>query len=59
MASTLNDTRVISPTATVEQTEASESLRNARFSALEEIVGLIFGVMTAGWIVMSLANLAL
>ena len=59
MASTLNETRVIGTTATVEQTEASEYLRIARFCALEEILGLVFGVMTVGWIVMSLASLAL
>ena len=59
MASTLNDPRVIGTTATVEQTEASEYLRIARFCSLEEILGLVFGVMTVGWIVMSLAKLAL
>jgi hypothetical protein len=59
MASTLNDTRVTGTTATVERTEPSEYLRIARFCALEEILGLVFGVMTVGWIVMSLASLAL
>ena len=59
MASTLNDTRVTGTTATVERTEASEYLRIARFCALEEILGLVFAVMTVGWIVMSLASLAL
>ena len=59
MASMLNDTRVIGTTATVEQTETSEGLRIARFCALEESLGLVFGVMTVGWIVMSLARLAL
>ena len=59
MASTFNETKVIGTTATVEQTEASECLRIARFCALEEILGLIFGVMTVGWIVMSLASLSL
>ena len=59
MASMLNDTRVISTTAPVEQTDTSEGLRIARFCALEESLGLVFGVMTVGWIVMSLAKLAL
>ena len=59
MASMLNDTRVIGTSATVEQTEPSEGLRIARFCALEESLGLVFGVMTVGWIVMSLAKLAL
>ncbi len=58
MASTLNDPRVISATKTVEQTEASEGLRIAHFCALEECLGLVFGVMTVVWIVLSIANLA-
>ena len=59
MASTLNDSRVIR-TATVEQTEPSdEGLRIAQFCALEEFMGLVFGVMTVAWIVLSMAKLAL
>jgi hypothetical protein len=59
MASMLNDTRVIGTEATVEQTEVSEGLRIARYCALEEFVGLLFGVITVGWIVMSLARTVL
>ena len=58
MASMLNDTRAISTTAKVRQTEPCEGLRIARFCALEELLGLVFGIMTVGWIVMSLAQLA-
>ena len=58
MASTLNDPRVISPPATVEQTEPSEGLRIAHFCALEEFLGLVFGVMTVAWIVQLIANLS-
>lgn len=69
MASTLNDTRVVSTPAAVdrtegaealvEQTEASEGLRIARFCSLEEFLGLVFGVMTVCWIVGSMAKLVL
>jgi hypothetical protein len=59
MASTLNDSRVISTTATVEQTEASDALRIARYCTLEEFLGLVFGVMQSVGLSMSLAKLAL
>jgi hypothetical protein len=60
MASTLNDTRAaISTLANVELIEPSEGLRIARFCALEEFLGLVFGVLTVGWIVISLARLAM
>ena len=58
MASMFNSTRTINTTASVEQTEASEGLRLARFCSLEELLGLIFDLMTVGWIVMSLVQLA-
>ncbi|MFZ2059473.1 MAG: hypothetical protein WAU82_00535 [Candidatus Binatus sp.] len=59
MASMFNDTTAISTTATVNQTEASEGLRIARYCALDELPGLVFGVMTVVWIVFSLAKLTL
>ena len=59
MASTINEQLVVSAQATVEQTEVSEGLRIARYSALEELPGLVFGVMTVAYIVLSLAKLAL
>jgi hypothetical protein len=59
MASTMNEQVLISTPATVEQTEVSEGLRIARYRALEEFLGLVFGVMTIGYIVMSFAKLAL
>jgi hypothetical protein len=37
--------------------EVSEGLRLARFCAVEEFVGLVFGVMTVVYIVMSLTSL--
>ena len=54
MASTINDVRAISTPATVEQVQATEGLRLARFCALEESLGLVFGVMTVAYIVLSL-----
>ena len=59
MASTINEQVVISTRATVEQTEVSEGLRIARYRALEELPGLVFGVMTVAYILMSFAKLAL
>ncbi len=59
MASTVNEQLVISTPATVEQTEVSEGLRIARYRALEELPGLVFGVMTVAYIVLSFAKLAL
>ena len=59
MASTINEQLVISTPATVEQAEVFEGLRIARYRALEEFPGLVFGVMTVAYIVMSFAKLAL
>ena len=58
MASTLNDTRAIGAAVAAEETESSAGLSYARYCALEEAVGLIFGVMTVAYIVLSLAGLA-
>jgi hypothetical protein len=54
MASTLNDVRAINTAATADQSEASEGMHLARFCTLEEALILIFGVMTAAFIVLSL-----
>jgi hypothetical protein len=54
MASTINDVRAISTPETVEEVQATEGLRLARFCALEESLGLVFGVMTVAYIVLSL-----
>jgi hypothetical protein len=59
MASTINEQVVISTPATIDQTDVSEGLRIARYRALEEFPGLVFGVMTIAYIVMSFAKLAL
>jgi len=53
MASTINDTRAIDTSAAADQIEASEGVRLARFCTLEAL-GLIFGVMTVAYMVLSL-----
>ncbi|MGO9451717.1 MAG: hypothetical protein ACLQDV_11850 [Candidatus Binataceae bacterium] len=58
MASTINEQVVISAAATVEETRVSKGLRIARYCALEELPGLVFGVMTVAYIVLSLVALA-
>jgi hypothetical protein len=59
MATTVNDARAIGTVATVEKTEVSDGLRLARYCILDEMSGLVFAVLTATWIVMSLTSLAL
>lgn len=64
MARILNDARAISaPQVTVEQTElapeATEALRFARYCALEESIGLAFGIVTVVYIVQLLVSLNL
>jgi hypothetical protein len=59
MATTINDARAIGVVATVEQTEVSDGMRLARYCTLDEMSGLVFGVLTLMWIVMSLTGLAL
>lgn len=59
MASTINEQVVIRTPVTAEETQVSEGLRNARYCALEELPGLVFGVMTVAYIVVSLIRLAL
>lgn len=60
MAATINGTRVFEgvPPIAAEQTEVAEATQIARNSMLEELPGLIFGALTVGYIVMSLAGLA-
>jgi hypothetical protein len=58
MANTLSDARSIGAVATVEQTEVSDGLRLARYCTLDEMSGLVFGVVTVAWIALSLIGLA-
>jgi len=58
MFSTLNETQAVDTGQTVELTEMSDGVRFARYRTLEELPGLIFGLMTVAYIVLSLAWLA-
>jgi hypothetical protein len=44
--------------ATIEQTEVSDGMRLARYCILDELPGLIFGIMTVAYIALSLIGLA-
>jgi hypothetical protein len=57
MASTLNQAEVLRTSERVEQATPSEGVRLARVCALDEVPGLVFGLMTLGYIVQSLAGL--
>jgi hypothetical protein len=59
MASTLNDAQAIGTEMTAEHAEISDGLRLARYCELDELPGLIYGIMTIGYIVLSLIRLAL
>lgn len=57
MASMLNQAEVLRTSERVEQTTPSEGARLARVCMLDEVPGLVFGLMTLGYIVQSLAGL--
>jgi len=59
MASTLNHAPAISTPTAVDQSEVSGGMRFAHYCALEEMIGLVFGVMTVAYILLSLAGLTL
>jgi hypothetical protein len=59
MASTLNNAPAISTPTAVEQTEVSGGMRFAHYCALDEMIGLVFGVMTVAYILLSLTGLIL
>jgi len=59
MASMLNQAEVLRTSETVEQADRSEGVRLARGCALDELPGIIFGLLTLGYIIQSLAGLAL
>ena len=57
MASMLNQADVLRTSETVEQADPSEGVRLAHVCALDELPGLVFGLMTLGYIIQSLAGL--
>jgi hypothetical protein len=54
MASTLNHPKAINTSTTAEPIAGSKGIRLCRFCELEESLGLIFGLMTVAYIVLSL-----
>jgi hypothetical protein len=58
MAATMNEGQAITTPTTVEQTEMTEGTRLAHYCALEELVGLVYGVMTVAYILTLLTGLA-
>jgi hypothetical protein len=59
MFSTLNETQAMETPSTLEKTEMTDGVRFARYLALEELPGLIFGLMTVAYVVLSLLRPAL
>ena len=59
MSSMVDEVRVLSAPAGATVTEVSEGLRIARYCMLDELPGLIFGVLTVAYIVFSMASLIL
>jgi hypothetical protein len=57
MNATINEARIAGITKSAE-TESSEAIRYAQNSLLSELPGLVFGVITLGYIVSSLLALA-
>jgi hypothetical protein len=61
MSAIVNEAPVVSaaPPIAAEEREVSEGTSLARYCTLEEVLGLVFGVLTVAYIVLSLASLAL
>ena len=59
MASTLNDAQAIGTQMTAAPAEVSDGMQLARYCGLDELPGLIYGIMTIGYIVLSLIRLAI
>ncbi len=59
MAATITTIRTIdtAPSTVIEETEVSEGMRITRYCSLEELPGLVFGIMTVAYIVLSLTRL--
>jgi len=59
MFSNFDEAQAMNTPSTVEQTEMSDGVRFARYRMLEELPGLVFGLMTVVYLVTSLARLVL
>ena len=49
---------IAAPATAVEHTEASSAMQIARYCWLEELPGLVFGILTIAYIVTSLTGLS-
>jgi ABC-type phosphate transport system permease subunit len=58
MNATTNEARLAGFTKTTEATESTEGTRFAQNNLLSELPGIVFGVLTLGYIVSSLLALA-
>jgi hypothetical protein len=58
MIATFNEMRPIANPATVQRAEVSAGMRIARYCWLEELPGLVFGILTIAYIVTSLTGLS-
>ena len=58
MIATFKEMRLIAATATVQPAEVSAGMRLARYCWLEELPGLVFGILTLAYIVLSLTGLS-
>jgi hypothetical protein len=57
-ATTTNEARLAGFNNVTEQTESTESTRYAQNAFLTELPGVVFGLLTLGYIVSSLISLA-
>jgi hypothetical protein len=57
MALILEQTEVVAARESVGPAEVQGATRLARYCALEELPGLIFGILTVSYIILSLAGL--
>jgi hypothetical protein len=59
MVSTLNEATVASASEMVEPTQVSDAMLLAHSRAMDELPGLIFAIMTLGYIIQSVIGLTL
>jgi hypothetical protein len=57
MALILEQTEVVHARESVDRAQVREAIRLARYCALAELPGLIFGILTVSYIVLSLTSL--
>lgn len=59
MVSNFDEAQAINAPSPVQQSEMSDGVRFARYRILEELPGLVFGLMTVMYVVTSIAGLVL